>query len=129
MRNSTPKSKKTPIWYKCESCSANIPSANAGNHPSECPSTPETCKSPFVTSGMIVTLLDVGEVEEAKSLSNDVTEDLIYISYSALELCNFVIGDRVMIKPLNNVAMPMVRRVWPLYKPLSSSLAAVNYHC
>ncbi|XP_077284953.1 ATPase family gene 2 protein homolog A [Arctopsyche grandis] len=109
-----PKSKKAPNWFKCDKCLASVAYKDSKNHPGECPSALNSWLTPFVSSSILNTTLDTKDLNEDNTVPPEMANNLIFVNPYAMELCNFVIGDPVLIESNANDIPSIVRLVWPI---------------
>lgn len=124
-RKSLPK-KDQIIWYLCTKCNSNIYVKDRDQHGEYCPMIESvTCTTirdkQLLSARLIVqTITDDVRGLNAKHLNN-----LVFLSESVFGLCEFVLGDNVLVSSdaLPN-GVPIVRSVWPSTSGSSSPTSA-----
>lgn len=123
---STPKSSKnankTSTWIICDKCSTNVLQKDGDSHKNDCPPNVSAISYPFVENSVIYGFVDIKGNEEIKALSQKEKDNLVFLSQSAIQLCNLSIGDCAVVTPISENVAPIVRNVWPTTEKSSSSI-------
>ncbi|KAK9872122.1 hypothetical protein WA026_016174 [Henosepilachna vigintioctopunctata] len=121
----TPKSKKTAPWVECDSCGVTFLNKDVETHFKECPPDPKKKTYSYIKNGILSGSLDVKKNEEIKGMSTDELDNLVFLSQSAMQLCNLSIAEWVVIEAEGII--PISKIVWPtMEKSLSSVLLTKN---
>lgn len=117
----TPKSAKGSSWLLCEKCKSYIINKDLERHKNDCPPKLETFSYGFISSeGVLHSSIDIKTNEDIKSLTQSEKDSMVFLSQSAIQLCNLSFGDWAIIKPLHEKIAPVVRTVWPTVEKSSS---------
>ncbi|RZF47097.1 hypothetical protein LSTR_LSTR005175 [Laodelphax striatellus] len=106
----SPKGKKpSSLWYTCEKCECILGHKDLDVHLKYCPQTAENLSNDY---GFILnkTLYSTLEETAPDDGISHLTNDIIFLSQSALQLCQLVIGDKAIVKTNNYCE---VKTVWP----------------
>lgn len=117
-----PKSKKVSLWTTCSKCLVTLATKESENHFKECPSDPKLWDTPYIASNIIYTHLQIDNIEDMKDVESEMIDSLIFINRNLLQVCNYVIGEPVIIEPQDENMPSIVRFVWPIYSSTSSPL-------
>ncbi|XP_050299634.1 ribosome biogenesis protein SPATA5 isoform X2 [Anthonomus grandis grandis] len=121
------KSKKTSPWYQCEKCQTYLLNKDVENHENFCPPRLDEVQHTFIHSETLCGILDTKTNEEIENLSSREKDGLVFVSQAAMQLCNFPIGDFVLLASNHQTVVPMVQKVWPTNeKSLTSVLVTKN---
>ncbi|CAH1123949.1 unnamed protein product [Ceutorhynchus assimilis] len=122
-------SKKPSSWYQCEKCSSFMLKKDTQNHNDFCHLEPSkrNPKSTFIHNQVLHGTLDLKSNEEIKNLSAREKDGLVFLSQEAMQLCDFSIGDFVIVDHIDKTGAPLVQKVWPTNeKSLVSILVTKN---
>ncbi|XP_055917820.1 ribosome biogenesis protein SPATA5 [Eupeodes corollae] len=121
--------KKTQIsWFSCDKCQRTIISKDRDNHEQNC-STQDTagCLAyDYIQDHRLVTMNFTKRsfaIDELNETSPKYVNNLVFISESAMKLCEFRIGQPVVIRSRSNEDLaPIVRYVWPVSEKFLSTV-------
>lgn len=116
----TPKSARATGWLLCEKCKTHILNKDVERHKSDCPPNTEVFSYSFITGNSLYSNVDIKANEDIKALSSQEKDNMVFLSQSAIQLCNLSLGDSVVIKPLHEKIAPVVRTVWPTVEKSST---------
>ncbi|XP_039285889.1 LOW QUALITY PROTEIN: ATPase family protein 2 homolog [Nilaparvata lugens] len=109
----SPKGKKSSsLWYSCEKCGCFLGHKDLDVHLKFCPQTTENLSNDYgfiLNKSLYSTLEETAPIDAISHLTNDI----ICLSQSALQLCGLMIGDKALVKT-NNYSE--VKTVWPTTK-------------
>lgn len=120
-RKSLPK-KDQVIWYLCAKCNSNIYVKDREQHSEYCPAIESTTCTIIRDKQLLSAQLIAQTItDELRGLNAKHLNNLVFLSESVFGLCDFVLGDNVLISSdaLPN-GVPIVRSVWPT--PSSSTI-------
>lgn len=120
-RKSLPK-KDQIIWYLCSKCNSNIHVIDRDQHSEYCPTIESSAYTTIRDKRFLSARLNVQTItDDLRGLNAKHLNNLVFLSESVFGLCDFVLGDNVLIssQALPN-GVPVIRSVWPA--PTSSSL-------
>lgn len=124
------KSKKSSPWLTCEQCSTIVLLKDKDQHiTSGCPPNVNKIQHTFVRDNVLYGTIEVKLVEDIKNLSSREVDNLVFLSQSAIQLCNLSIGDWAIVTALDGKERhPHVAKiVWPTSeKTLTSVLMTRN---
>lgn len=134
-RKSLPK-KDQIIWYSCTKCDSNIYVKDREQHSEYCPTIESTSCTTIHDKQLLSARLNVQTItDELRGLNVKYLNNLVFLSESVFGLCDFVLGDNVLIssQALPN-CVPIVRTAWPSTtgtgSPTSASVSeeGIFYH-
>ncbi|XP_066145360.1 ATPase family gene 2 protein homolog A isoform X2 [Euwallacea fornicatus] len=126
MSHSKTKKNLSAQWYQCDKCHSYITHKDIELHGAMCPPDLENLGHTFVLDGVLFGLLDLKPCEEVKNLSSREKDSMLFISQAAMQLCEFAIGDLVVLESRGR-STPLVLKVWPtIEKGLTSVLITRN---
>lgn len=108
--------KETTIWYLCGNCNCNVFAKDKEVH--LCPndeSIPSNCT--FISEKKLFAnqLTEKAITEDLRSISGSKLNNLVFLHESIFSLCDFILGDNVLISsPALPNSVPVVRSVWPI---------------
>ncbi|KAL1117178.1 hypothetical protein AAG570_004505 [Ranatra chinensis] len=107
-----PKGRKSlTLWQLCDNCLCAISSKDLETHGKECPASQDSWSCGYIANKVLHGFLeDIKDEDVTEKLKDDVKEDLVHISQSAMQLCEFLIGCPVLVKFCGRT---MVKNVWP----------------
>ncbi|XP_063975896.1 ATPase family gene 2 protein homolog A [Diachasmimorpha longicaudata] len=107
---STPK--KGNPWVTCGKCTAIISQKDTALHESNCPPLDSSCAHNYILNATLHSNVESYSMQEPpKNISERDTHDMVFMSQSALQLCDIAIGDRVILT--SNVGA-IIRKAWPI---------------
>ncbi|KAJ8976502.1 hypothetical protein NQ317_018446 [Molorchus minor] len=119
--------KNVSPWILCDKCRINILNKDAESHFGDCPPHLSKIAYNFVKDEVLYGTLDVKSNEDIKNLGSKETDELVFLSQSAIQLCGLSIGERVVVKLLDMTLPPVTKIVWPtIEKSLTSVLFTKN---
>lgn len=152
-RKSLSGKKKTQLWFYCEKCSSHITHKDWDFHTKNCPAFIENSggdsmllnikKQSLIHNGILYTTnLDIKKITpDLADIPTKELNKLIFISESAMRLCNFVSGEEIVINCTRNNAntdtslsskeateqtinneMTLVRIIWPISETFLTSV-------
>lgn len=121
-------SKKDQIaWLLCEKCKVYITSKDRDKHEKHCPFPNEISASievtySFIHSKQFFSTHLCEKTDQTAILSDELLNDLgsnylnnlVFASESAINLCDWIVSDFVVIQPVSENFVPVVRRIWPV---------------
>lgn len=127
MSSSKGKKKPTNPWFQCEKCHVNIPHDSLDIHYNDCPPSTSKLSHHFIKNELLYGVLNNKINEDIKGISSYDRDNLVFVSQSCMQLCNFAIGDHVIVRDLCSKYPPCARIVWPTEeKSLVSVLLTKN---
>lgn len=113
-RKSLPK-KDAIVWYLCAKCNANVYVKDREEHSEHCPVIESTTCAAIRDKRMVSARLSIQPMtEELRALNARHLINLVFIHESVFGLCEFVLGDYVLISsPALPNGIPIVRMAWP----------------
>lgn len=113
-RKSLPR-KDQIIWYLCTKCNSNIFVKDRDQHSEYCPAIESTTCTIIRDKQMLSARLSVQTItDELRGLNAKHLNGFVFVSESVFGLCDFVLGDNVLVTSdaLPN-GVPVIRSVWP----------------
>lgn len=122
------KSKKVPSnLVNCEKCSITLLNKDADKHVNDCPPNITNITYPYFGNNVLFGNLDLKTNEEVKNLSSRETNNLVFLSQTAIQMCSLSLGQWSTVKLLNSKCPPVAKIVWPTTeKTLMSVLFTKN---
>lgn len=116
------KSNKTPqtVWSCCNNCNAYILTKEKDNHVGQCPVPQSNWNQSFILNEKLFSFVEIKSKDTIQGLPSQDIHNFIFLSQSAIQLCNFKIGDPVVITVENQT--PIVRTLWPTIEKTSASV-------
>lgn len=113
-------------WLLCEKCKIYITSKDRSKHEEDCPIPNEITeytpwKYSFVRSKQIHAQQLCEATGQTAILTDELLSDLgtkylsnlVFVSESVMNLCDWIISDFVVLQPTCDNHIPVVKRVWP----------------
>ncbi|KAK5644226.1 hypothetical protein RI129_008071 [Pyrocoelia pectoralis] len=92
----SPKNKKgSSSWFICENCKCNITQSDTELHLTDCPPTNRTHN--FVLNEVLYGTVDLKPTEEIKGLTLHDYNNMVFLSQSVIQLCEFSIGEHALV--------------------------------
>lgn len=111
----------------CEKCSIILLNKDAEKHVSDCPPHITDISYPYFANNVLFGNLDLKTNEEVKNLSSRETDNLVFLSQTAIQMCSLSLGQWSLVKLLNSKCPPIAKIVWPTTeKTLMSVLLTKN---
>ncbi|XP_014213266.1 spermatogenesis-associated protein 5 [Copidosoma floridanum] len=110
---SPPKARKsiTSLWMTCDRCQAILSQRDTAVHEKNCPPT-EPFDHEFIKNGVLHSNIEAYKSTEfPKHVSQRDTNYMVFLSESAMQLCEIPIGNPVLVTNKDNV---VVKTAWPL---------------
>ncbi|KAF2899331.1 hypothetical protein ILUMI_06845 [Ignelater luminosus] len=127
MSGSKSKKKPTNPWFQCEKCKVNIPHDSLDIHCNDCPPSISKLLHHFIKDEVLYGVLDNKINEDIKGISSYDRDNLVFVNQSCMQLCNFAIGDHVILRDIRSKYPPCAHIVWPTEeKSLVSILLTKN---
>lgn len=122
------KLKKVPTnLNNCEKCGVILFNKDLEKHLNDCPPKITNISYPYFENNVMFGNLDLKINEEVKNLSSRETDNLVFLSQTALQLCSLSLGQWCSVKLLNSECAHVAKIVWPTTeKTLSSVLFTKN---
>ncbi|KAJ6646893.1 ATPase family protein 2 like [Pseudolycoriella hygida] len=127
-------SKKDEItWLLCENCTVYLSSKDSNKHGEDCPLPNEVHESslykyPFIQNKRFVTRLcektDADGIlsdELFNSLGLRCLNNFVFVSETVMNLCEWTVGDSVVLQSLCKNSAPVVRKLWPVSDKTTSN--------
>lgn len=113
-RKSLPK-KDAIVWYLCAKCNAYVHVKDREEHSEHCPVIESTTCAAIRDKILVSARLSIQPMtEELRALNARHLTNLVFIHESVFGLCEFVLGDYVLISsPALPNGIPIVRMAWP----------------
>uniref|UniRef100_A0A1Y1MJJ3 AAA+ ATPase domain-containing protein n=1 Tax=Photinus pyralis TaxID=7054 RepID=A0A1Y1MJJ3_PHOPY len=118
----SPKNKKgSTSWFLCEKCNCSVTQSDKERHFADCPPDLTTSRTHnFVLGATLYGTVDLKPTEEIKGLTPQDYNNLVFLSQSAIQLCELCIGEHALVYDDNQA---YALRVWPtVEKTLTSVL-------
>ncbi|XP_014473565.1 PREDICTED: spermatogenesis-associated protein 5 [Dinoponera quadriceps] len=97
--------KSLSAWSQCDKCQSILTQIGLPLHEKDCPPCTENTEREysFIRDGVLYSTVQLYQPQELpKNISEKASNDMVFISISAMQLCNIAIGDTVIIE-INNV--------------------------
>ncbi|XP_033337030.1 ATPase family gene 2 protein homolog A isoform X1 [Megalopta genalis] len=113
--------KSLSVWVTCEKCECTLTQKCIAEHDGNCPPNLEKWSHDFIYSGTLYSTVEIYKPQELpKNISQRASDDMVFISQSALQLCEIAIGDPVLVSTEGGT---VVKTIWPTK---DKSLASVS---
>ncbi|XP_076374339.1 ATPase family gene 2 protein homolog A isoform X2 [Megalopta genalis] len=90
--------KSLSVWVTCEKCECTLTQKCIAEHDGNCPPNLEKWSHDFIYSGTLYSTVEIYKPQELpKNISQRASDDMVFISQSALQLCEIAIGDPVLV--------------------------------
>ncbi|XP_078036445.1 ATPase family gene 2 protein homolog A [Augochlora pura] len=117
--------KSLPIWVTCEKCECTLTQKCTVEHDGNCPPNLEKWNHDFIYSGTLYSTVEMYKSQELpKNISQRALDDMVFISQSALQLCEIAIGDPVLVSTEGGT---VVKTVWPTKDKSLTSVSLTKY--
>lgn len=111
----------------CEKCGIVIFCKDSEKHLNDCPPNIANISYPYFENNVLFGTLDLKTNEDIKNLSSRETDNLVFLSQTAIQLCSLSLGQWSIVKLLNSECPPVAKIVWPTTeKTLTSVLFTKN---
>ncbi|KAK0174509.1 hypothetical protein PV327_010271 [Microctonus hyperodae] len=108
-------------WLTCEKCNSIISQKSAITHESECPPSDEQWSHNYIRNRILYSRIGTYELQEStKELNEKIAQDFVFMSDTALELCEIAIGKYVMMKCNGHI---IVKETFPIKERSISSVS------
>ncbi|KAK0076858.1 hypothetical protein PV325_004760 [Microctonus aethiopoides] len=108
-------------WATCEKCKSIVSQKNITAHESECPPSDEKWSHNYIRDGVLYSRIETYEPHEfPRELNEKIAQDFVFMSDSALELCEIAIGKYVMMKCKEHI---IVKETFPTKEKSLSSVS------
>ncbi|CAH2000899.1 unnamed protein product [Acanthoscelides obtectus] len=108
-------------WVQCEQCCTSLLPKDSSIHKDDCPPNTENPRYILFRDGVLYGTVDVKGQEEIKNISSRELDNMVFLSQSAMQLCNLCIGQWASIQSTKNSIPPVARIVWPTVEKSATS--------
>ncbi|XP_076296684.1 ATPase family gene 2 protein homolog A isoform X1 [Lasioglossum baleicum] len=117
--------KSLSLWLTCEKCECTLTQKCVAEHSANCPPNLEKWNHDFIYSGTLYSTVEMYKSQEQpKSISQRALDDMVFISLSALQLCDIAIGDPVLVSAEGGT---VVKTAWPTKDKTVTSVSLTKY--
>ncbi|KZC09114.1 PREDICTED: spermatogenesis-associated protein 5 [Dufourea novaeangliae] len=103
--------KSLSLWVTCEKCQSTLTQKDVAEHDANCPLSSEKWSHDFIYSGILHSTVEIYKSQEQpKNISERALDDMVFLSQSALQLCEIAIGDPVVVSTNGGI---VVKTAWP----------------
>lgn len=117
--------KSLSSWLTCEICQSILSQKDLTIHHTNCPPNFEIWNHDFIYNNVLYSTVETyNSLEQPKNIHEREFDDMIFISQSALQLCEIAIGDSVLVTVGEN---KVVKTAWPT-KDKSLTSVSITKH-
>ncbi|XP_031845570.2 ATPase family gene 2 protein homolog A isoform X2 [Nomia melanderi] len=113
------------LWVTCEKCESTLTSKNVADHEANCPPNLEKWSHDFIYCGTLYSTIEMYKSQEQpKNISPRALDDMVFMSQSALQLCDIAIGDPVLVSAEGGT---VVKTAWPTKEKTLTSVSLTKH--
>ncbi|XP_029046163.1 ATPase family protein 2 homolog isoform X1 [Osmia bicornis bicornis] len=112
-------------WMTCEKCQSVLSQKDVTVHDANCPPNLESWTHDFIHNGVLYSNVDIYKPsEQPKNISERACNDMVFISQSALQLCEIAIADPVFVTTGDTT---VVKTAWPSKDKTLTSISLTKH--
>ncbi|XP_054002897.1 ribosome biogenesis protein SPATA5 isoform X1 [Hylaeus anthracinus] len=117
--------KSLSSWVTCEKCQITLTQKDVAKHQDNCPPNMNAWKHDFIYNDVLYSTINTYKSQEqSTTISEKTLDDMVFVSQSALQLCNIPIGDSVVVAAEGNM---VVKIVWPTKDKTLTSVSLTKH--
>ncbi|XP_076239280.1 ATPase family gene 2 protein homolog A isoform X1 [Calliopsis andreniformis] len=98
-------------WITCEKCHSTLSQKDVIEHDTNCPPNLKNWVHGFITNGTLYSTIEVYKSQEQlKNICERALDDMVFVSQSALQLCEIALADHVLVTTNEST---VVKTAWP----------------
>ncbi|XP_011637023.1 spermatogenesis-associated protein 5 isoform X2 [Pogonomyrmex barbatus] len=117
--------KSLSSWQKCSKCQYFLIQEDVSEHETICPSSMENWKHPFISDKILYSTIEIFQTQElSKDISEKNANDMVFISQSAMQLCDISIGSLVVVATKDGI---IVKTAYPIKEKSLMSVSLTKH--
>ena len=112
-------------WMTCDKCQSTVTQKDVAEHDTNCPPNLQKWTHDFIHSGTLHSTLEAYKSQEQpKNVPGRALDDMVFVSQSALQLCEIALADPVLV---TSEGSAVVKTAWPTRDKALTSVSLTKH--